>query len=1587
LGSSGQLFAKTVQRYEGEAATRSATGAGTATVSSTSVASLTTTGGSLTFTVNAPVSMKAGQTCDVAVRGAGSNTNSKTITLKANGATAAGNGVSAGTVAFTSITLATPVTQVNLKPGVNTIVVTTNAATAYIDYIEITFLDDVPVTPNASKNAKKLYSFLLNNYQKKTVSGAMENNIWNNDENAWFENIEDLEEIAYIKEKSDKYPVLLGGDFMHYTGWDADVDENTWFKGHGATTVDLAIQVWEKGGIPAANWHWRNPLKKDPGKGEFYSNVGSHSSDGTDFSLKKAFTNTSYTTWDENSDEYKAIIEDIDNLSNLLKKLRDLDVPLLWRPVHEPNGNFFWWGGTYTNSAVAAYVKLYQLMYDRMVNVHGLTNLIWVWNLNYSGVNNTIYNNYYPGDEYVDIVSWDTYQARSNYATNYTNLKTWSGSGKIIAMAECGASPLPADMTGATKQYWSYFMPWYGDYTMGSNNNTQTTAASWNTIMNHDYVFSLDEMPGWDWDIYEAEDATITLTKEGGTAGVITPLLKASGNAYLDMKDCNLRFDHVYVDKAETYDLKIRYSLPANYDGDNEIGARTQNLVVNGASTAVHFIRTSAANDFAVIETSVSLHEGDNIVALNNSWGWVNIDYIAIKTGNGLIPTPSKPKDLSKVSTTKNSIEVSWTASTGGVGAISYNLYLDGELAENTSNVSYIFTELDPETEYTIEVEAEDAAGTKSGKAAIAISTEPAVPRTPANISKVFADKSSITVSWSASTGGEGAISYNVYLNGSLIGNVSTTSYTFTELDPETEYTIEVEAIDASETTSLGKAIIKIFTESTTPKTPSELNKVSASKNSITVSWTASTGGEGAISYNVYLNGSLVDNVSATSYTFTELDPETEYTIGIEAVDEGGVKSAIASVQLSTNSATRYEAEDAAFSDGGDSPPIIQDAAVASGGKWVDTREGTVTFTVDVATAGSYDLLVYYNLYDRGTKEQNLAINGASLGAVFFPATETGVEVLPNPIKIKLNAGDNTIAFSKSWGWVILDYIEITEHINVKFDLNYNPANPNATEGAKKLYTFLLDNYQKKIISGVMTGENINGKTSINDTGLAELNNVNNYSHSNADYRSITALIGLDYRDATGRAPNLNWKNAVTNLAKDTWDKGGIPALCWHWRNPLKNNGGRANECYTQSGNSNNYTTFDLRDAFTDNTYDTWDTNSGEYKGLIEDMKDIADELQILQDAGVAILWRPLHEASGGWFWWGRDREAKPCVQLYRLMYDYMVNTRELNNLIWVWNSDANDDSWYPGDEYVDIIGRDNYAKDHGSLSALFEGTKSWSQAKKIITLSENGPVPFPANLKADEAYWSYFMTWNGQYVSNTGSSGDTYYGNGQTSWRTVMTDPYTIRLTAAATNPPLPGMPGWSNYAKTALATPVLSGNATNNSITISWPKSTGGVTDESIAGGYYVYLNGIQVAKLEASESPTYTFSGLLAETAYTIAVEAYDEDALTIRRSNKGGFAITTNIVTEIKKVDAKNERNINIYPNPVSQFQSINVEINTAKELLKDTVIEIYNSLGARISSTKATGKLTVVKSPATDGIYLLIVKNKTGIIQTQKLVVK
>ncbi|MEI8194856.1 MAG: glycosyl hydrolase, partial [Phycisphaerae bacterium] len=173
-----------------------------------------------------------------------------------------------------------------------------------------------------------------------------------------------------------------------------------------------------------------------------------------------------------------------------------------------------------------------------------------------------------------------------------------------------------------------------------------------------------------------------------------------------------------------------------------------------------------------------------------------------------------------------------------------------------------------------------------------------------------------------------------------------------------------------------------------------------------------------------------------------------------------------------------------------------------------------------------------------------------------------------------------------------------------------------------------------------------------------------------------------------------------------------------------------------------------------------------EYNAVMTDLNLVANDIQVLQNHNIPIIFRPLHEIDGGWFWWTDASNPANTVNLYKLIYNYMTNTRGLNNIIWDWSSGCGSglpptsatNNFYPGSQYVDIIGADpygrNFADDNVYFNSLWNALSS-IDSTKMLALAECGAVPNASLMQQSVTpKWLYCLTWYGiaqdQYSSFT---------------------------------------------------------------------------------------------------------------------------------------------------------------------------------------------------------------------------------------------
>ena len=188
-------------------------------------------------------------------------------------------------------------------------------------------------------------------------------------------------------------------------------------------------------------------------------------------------------------------------------------------------------------------------------------------------------------------------------------------------------------------------------------------------------------------------------------------------------------------------------------------------------------------------------------------------------------------------------------------------------------------------------------------------------------------------------------------------------------------------------------------------------------------------------------------------------------------------------------------------------------------------------------------------------------------------------------------------------------------------------------------------------------------------------------------------------------------------------------------------------------------TEFDATNATVEGTW--------ENKVFTEDLKNAAAYLKLLRDADIPVLWRPFHEAAGGWFWWGKD--AASFKSLWIAMFNYF-KTEGLDNLIWVWTTEGNDADWYPGDQYVDIVGRDVYNKETADCVSEYTSIAE-NYGNKIVSLSEWGTVVLISEQWASGARWSWFMPW----YDGTNEDGSPVVHADEAWWKDAMSQEFVV--------------------------------------------------------------------------------------------------------------------------------------------------------------------------------------------------------------------
>lgn len=442
------------------------------------------------------------------------------------------------------------------------------------------------------------------------------------------------------------------------------------------------------------------------------------------------------------------------------------------------------------------------------------------------------------------------------------------------------------------------------------------------------------------------------------------------------------------------------------------------------------------------------------------------------------------------------------------------------------------------------------------------------------------------------------------------------------------------------------------------------------------------------------------------------------------------------------------------------------------------TPGDTVSATFEVPASQHYDVTI--SVCADMPVTNALLLNDEKIGEFTIDQSEHFVRVTFSGVYIK--EGEARLSIEEMDGFFALDYFEVSnydEMYEMQYDKSYTLSDPQASPGAKKLMKYLSSNYGKKIITGQHCASAAGGEMDL-------------IYHMTGKYPAIR------FGDVEEYSGNSTADTGDVIGACEEWaERGGIVGLMWHWDAPSGVSSVYAAE-----------TDFSLKDALppykvindivepptaaTEATDATAPTDpvtpttvdysiptdpvepefiqryefvvdvatmtpeeiqalvdegklSESCAAIITDIDAVSETLKPLADKDIPVLWRPLQEAGGDWFWWGADG-VEPYRWLWDTMYRRMTEYHGLHNLIWVWNGQ---NAEYLVDNY-DIASLDIYMNPDKSFGSRYEQFVSLSRmtgGEKLLALSETSTVPDVNLMFRDNTIWSYFGLWYGEYI------------------------------------------------------------------------------------------------------------------------------------------------------------------------------------------------------------------------------------------------
>lgn len=327
------------------------------------------------------------------------------------------------------------------------------------------------------------------------------------------------------------------------------------------------------------------------------------------------------------------------------------------------------------------------------------------------------------------------------------------------------------------------------------------------------------------------------------------------------------------------------------------------------------------------------------------------------------------------------------------------------------------------------------------------------------------------------------------------------------------------------------------------------------------------------------------------------------------------------------------------------------------------------------------------------------------------------------------------------------------------------PELPVKSEIAEKLLNYLIN------LDGILSGqESMYWSTDFTDGQLRS-------NYDKEIYRitgKYPALYSTDFGDFS--TTTLKDRSKVVDVVKANAARGSIIQLHYHMIQPNEFDGSGFNTMHQ----------FTLENPYPAEMIDQILTPGSDlYLVHMQRLDEIAGYLAELKAEGIPVLWRPYHEMNGSWFWWGNQPRFK---ELWIQTWDRFTNTHGLDNLLWVFSSNYWEAGWsqkdpeefYPGHNYVDILGVDIYTDYQHSYSQHVYNRLLEIGEGKPIAITENGEMPDVSQIKTTQPKWRYWSTWWGFHTANNNNTDALYLSN--------YGDDYVVKLKDNA--PPEPPVP-----------------------------------------------------------------------------------------------------------------------------------------------------------------------------------------------------